>query len=145
MALKGDTKKIAPYGWNGLSSAEGKIIVGEYVTIIQHPSGERKQLALRENQVVDVLDSYLHYQTDTAPGSLGSPVFNDQWEIVALHYFGVPKKDAQGRILARDGKVYTLNMGENQIDWIANEGVRISQILKFLEGLKPAGCSRHTS
>ena len=135
VALKGDVRKIAPYGWNGLSAAEGKIIVGEYVTIIQHPSGERKQVALRENQVVDVLDDYLHYQTDTSPGSSGSPVFNDQWEIVALHHSGVPKKDAQGRILARDGRVYTSSMGENQIDWIANEGVRISKILKHLEGL----------
>lgn len=139
VGLKGDLRKIAPYGWNGLSSAEGKIIVGEYVTIIQHPSGERKQLALRENQVVDVLDKYLHYQTDTSPGSSGSPVFNDQWEIVALHHSGVPKKDAQGRILARDGRVYTSSMGENQIDWISNEGVRISQILKFLEGLSLSG------
>jgi hypothetical protein len=62
-------------------------------------------------------------------------VFNDQWEIVALHHSGVPKKDAQGRILARDGQVYTSSMGENQIDWIANEGVRISQILMHLQGL----------
>ncbi len=139
VALKGDLRKIAPYGWNGLSAAEGKIIVGEYVTIIQHPSGERKQLALRENQVVDVLDNYLHYHTDTSPGSSGSPVFNDQWEIVALHHSGVPKKDAQGRILARDGRVYTSSMGKNQIDWIANEGVRISRILKHLEGLSLSG------
>ena len=139
VALKGDLRKIAPYGWNGLSAAEGKIIVGEYVTIIQHPSGERKQLALRENQVVDVLENYLHYQTDTSPGSSGSPVFNDQWEIVALHHSGVPKKDAQGRILARDGRVYTSSMGENQIDWIANEGVRISKILKYLKGLSLSG------
>jgi endonuclease G, mitochondrial len=135
VALNGDLRKIAHYGWNGLSAAEGKIIVGEYVTIIQHPSGERKQLALRENQVIDVLDNYLHYRTDTSPGSSGSPVFNDQWEIVALHHSGVPKKDAQGRILARDGRVYTPSMGENQIDWIANEGVRISQILRHLQGL----------
>jgi len=139
VALKGDLPKIAPYGWNGLSAAEGKIIVGEYVTIIQHPGGERKQLALRENQVVDVLDNFLHYHTDTSPGSSGSPVFNDQWEIVALHHSGVPKKDAQGRILARDGRVYTSSMGVNQIDWIANEGVRISRILKHLEGLSLSG------
>jgi endonuclease G, mitochondrial len=140
VALKGDLRKIATYGWNGLSAAEGKIIVGEYVSIIQHPNGERKQLALRENQVIDVLDNYLHYRTDTSPGSSGSPVFNDQWEIVALHHSGVPKKDAQGRILARDGRVYTSSMGDNQIDWIANEGVRISQILKHLQGLSlPAG------
>lgn len=139
VALKGDLRQIAPYGWNGLSAAEGKIIVGEYVTIIQHPSGKHKQLALRENQVVDVLDNFLHYRTDTTPGSSGSPVFNDQWEIVALHHSGVPKKDAKGQILARDGQVYTSSMGEDQIDWIANEGVRISRILKYLEGLSLAG------
>jgi endonuclease G, mitochondrial len=135
VALKGDLRKVAPYGWNGLSAAEGKIIVGEYVSIIQHPSGERKQIALRENQLIDVLDNHLQYRTDTAPGSSGSPVFNDQWEIVALHHSGVPKKDAQGRILTRDGRVYTSSMDEKEIHWIANEGVRISQILAHLQGL----------
>jgi len=88
--------------------------VGEYVTIIQHPEGKRKQIALRENQVVDMLDDFAHYRTDTAPGSSGSPVFNDQWEIVALHHSGVPKKDSQGRILARDGSVWDSSMGEDQ-------------------------------
>jgi hypothetical protein len=139
VALKGDLRKIAPYGWNGLSAAEGKIIIGEYVTIIQHPSGERKQLALRENQVIDVLDNFLHYRTDTSPGSSGSPVFNDQWEIVALHHSGVPKKDAQGRVLTKDGRVYTPTMSETLIDWIANEGVRISQILRYVQGLSLSG------
>jgi endonuclease G len=139
VALKGDVGKVASYGWNGLSAAEGKIIVGEYVTIIQHPGGKRKQLALRDNQVVDVLDTYLHYRTDTSPGSSGSPVFNDQWEVVGLHHSGVPKKDAQGRILARDGRVFTSSMGEDEIDWIANEGVRISQILRHVQGLSLSG------
>jgi S1-C subfamily serine protease len=139
VALKGDLRKIAPYGWNGLSAAEGKIIIGEYVSIIQHPSGERKQLALRENQVIDVLDNFLHYRTDTSPGSSGSPVFNDQWEIVALHHSGVPKKDAQGRVLTKDGQVYTPTMSETLIDWIANEGVRISQILRHVQGLSLSG------
>jgi endonuclease G len=135
VALKGDLGRIAPFGCNGLSAAEGKVIVGEYVSIIQHPSGERKQLALRENQVVDVLDNFLHYRTDTSPGSSGSPVFNDQWEIVALHHSGVPKKDAEGRILTRDGRVWNKSISESQIAWVANEGVRISRILKHLEGL----------
>jgi V8-like Glu-specific endopeptidase len=135
VALKGDPGPVSGFGWNGLSGVEGKIVVGEYVTIIQHPSGERKQLALRENQVIDVLPDFLHYKTDTSPGSSGSPVFNDQWEIVALHHSGVPKKDASGRILTRDGKPWISSMGDNQIDWIANEGIRISRILKHLEGL----------
>jgi endonuclease G len=139
VALKGDLRKIAAYGWNGLSAAEGKIIVGEYVTIIQHPSGERKQIALRENQIVDVLDNFLHYKTDTSPGSSGSPVFNDQWEIVALHHSGIPQKDSSGRILTRDGKVWNAGMGEHAVNWIANEGVRISRILKHLQGLTLSG------
>jgi V8-like Glu-specific endopeptidase len=138
VALKAEPREIAAYGWNGLSSAEGTVIAGEYVTIIQHPSGERKQLALRDNQVIDVLDDFLHYRTDTSPGSSGSPVFNDQWEIVALHHSGIPKKDSAGRILTRDGKVWVSSMGDQQIDWIANEGVRISRILKHLEGLSLA-------
>src|SRR5262245_7462058 len=139
VALKGDLRKIAAYGWNGLSAAEGKIIVGEYVTIIQHPSGERKQIALRENQIVDVLDNFLHYKTDTSPGSSGSPVFNDQWEIVALHHSGIPHKDSSGRMLTRDGKVWNAAMGEHAIHWVANEGVRISRILKHLQGLTLSG------
>jgi V8-like Glu-specific endopeptidase len=134
VALKGDLASVGSLGWNGLSAAEGKIIVGEYVTIIQHPSGQRKQLALRENQVIDVLDDFLHYRTDTSPGSSGSPVYNDQWEIVALHHSGVPRKDSSGRILARDGTPWTSAMGDDQIDWLANEGVRISKILKYLDG-----------
>jgi endonuclease G len=139
VALKGDVGPIAKMGFNGLSAEEGKVIVGEYVSIIQHPSGERKQLALRENQIVDVLDDFLHYRTDTSPGSSGSPVFNDQWEVVALHHSGIPRKDASGRILTRDGKVWTAAMGETAVDWVANEGVRISKILKYLQGVSLSG------
>lgn len=139
VALKGDLTKVAPFGWNGLSAEEGKVIAGEYVSIIQHPSGERKQIAIRENRIIDVLDSFLHYHTDTAPGSSGSPVFNDQWEVVALHHSGVPKKDAEGRILTIDGKVWTKGMGDAVIAWVANEGVRISRILKHLATLSLSG------
>lgn len=139
VALKGNLGNIGRFGWNGLSATEGKLIVGEYVTIVQHPSGERKQLALRENQVVDVLDNFVHYRTDTSPGSSGSPVFNDQWEVVALHHSGVPKKDSQGRILAKDGTVWNRGMGADKIQWIANEGIRISKILRHIQGLSLSG------
>jgi V8-like Glu-specific endopeptidase len=110
-----------------------KAIVGEYVNVVQHPNGEPKQLALRENQIVDELEDFLHYQTDTAPGSSGSPVFNDQWEAVALHHSGVPRKDEQGRILTREGTPWTRDMGEHRIDWVANEGARISRIVRHVK------------
>ncbi|MBW4559628.1 MAG: endonuclease [Mojavia pulchra JT2-VF2] len=124
---------LATFGWNRLIEEEGKAILGEYVNIIQHPSGQPKQLALRENQLVDLFDDFLHYQTDTAPGSSGSPVFNDQWEVVGLHHSGVPRKDEQGNILAIDGQVWTPQIGEDRIAWEANEGIRISRIVKYIK------------
>ncbi|MDQ5853525.1 MAG: endonuclease, partial [Chloroflexota bacterium] len=39
----------------------------------------------------------------------------------------------RGRILTRDGTVWTEDMGEHRIDWIANEGVRISRILRHMQ------------
>jgi endonuclease G, mitochondrial len=124
---------ILQFGWNRLIEEQGKAIVGEYVNVVQHPNGEPKQLALRENQIVDELEDFLHYQTDTAPGSSGSPVFNDQWEVVALHHSGVPRKDEQDRILTREGIPWTRDMGEHRIDWVANEGARISRIVRHVK------------
>jgi endonuclease G, mitochondrial len=80
-----------------------------------------------------VLPEFLHYQTDTAPGSSGSPVFNDQWEVVALHHSGVPKRDRLGQILSVNGTIWTNDQGEQNIAWIANEGVRISRIVKHIQ------------
>lgn len=123
---------LADFGWLRLNETQGKVILGELVNIIQHPNGEPKQLALRENQVVDLLEHFVHYITDTAPGSSGSPVFNDQWEVVALHHAGVPQRDDEGRYLAVDGSVWTPDRGEEELAWKANEGVRISRVLQAL-------------
>jgi V8-like Glu-specific endopeptidase len=30
----------------------------------------------------------VHYRTPTEPGSSGSPVFDDQWRLVAIHHKG---------------------------------------------------------
>lgn len=133
------TVELEEIGWSRLIEAEGKVINGEYVTIVQHPNGQPKQIALRENQIIDVLDNFLHYHTDTAPGSSGSPLFNDQWEVVGLHHSGVPKRDPQGRILTHDDTLWTTAMGEGAIHWIANEGVRISRILKYVKGQSLSG------
>ncbi|MFI2630273.1 trypsin-like serine peptidase [Streptomyces collinus] len=123
------------FGWNRLSVQIGKLVLGEKVNIIGHPSGRLKEIALRDNAVLVRLDDFMHYTTDTEPGNSGSPVFNDQWEVVALHHSGVPKKDDQGRVLRKDGRPWQQGDGDDAIDWVANEGVRISSILKHLAGL----------
>ncbi|WP_329224192.1 serine protease [Streptomyces canus] len=123
------------FGWNRLSVQTGKLVIGEPVNVIGHPMGRLKEIAVRDNMLQTRLDDFLHYRTDTEPGNSGSPVFNDQWEVVALHHSGVPRTDDQGRVLRQDGQVWRPGDGDDAIDWVANEGVRISSILKHLAAL----------
>ncbi len=127
------------YGWNRLLEDEGKAIEGNPLNIIQHPRGEPKQLAIRSNNLLDVLDNFAHYETDTEPGSSGSPVFNDLWEVIGLHHSGVPKTDATGNLLAKDGSIWHPGDPPNRLDWVANEGVRISQLVKHLKAQSLTG------
>jgi endonuclease G, mitochondrial len=122
VAVRATPAELARFGFNRLIEAEGKAIIGEFVTIVQHPGGEKKQIALRENKIVDIPEQFLHYSTDTKPGSSGSPVFNDQWEVVALHHASVPAPD------------------HGELGGFMNEGIRISRILRFLrdQALSPA-------
>ncbi|APR83391.1 Hypothetical protein A7982_08740 [Minicystis rosea] len=53
-----------------------------------YSNGGTKQIALSENQVVNVHERYVQYTTDTLRGSSGSPVFDDQWRVVAVHHAG---------------------------------------------------------
>lgn len=134
-----DGRPLTSFGRLPLKETQGKAVIGELVNIIQHPNGEPKQLALRDNQIVDVLDDYLHYSADTAHGSSGAPVFNDQWEVVALHHSGVPRKDLDGNVLAVDGTPWRPSMGEHRVDWKANEGVRISRVLAVIQQFPLSG------
>ena len=78
--------------------------IGEPVTIIQHPSGKDKRIALRANEVVAEQNQHLYYTTDTEPGSSGAPVFNRDWKVVALHHAAkvINGRDANEGILFRN-------------------------------------------
>jgi endonuclease G len=124
------------FGRHSLSAVEDEVLAGECVTIIQHPRGDPKQVALRENEVVKLPDpggNFLHYQTDTHPGSSGSPVFNNAWEVVALHHAGKPATDDHGNYLATDGTAWTPEHGLDALRWEANEGVRVAAIVAFVK------------
>lgn len=116
----------------------GKATPGEYLSIIQHPNGERKQVCVRENKMLKYDDNVVWYQTDTVPGSSGSPVFNNLWQVVALHHSGVPETDDQGNWLTADGGKWDPSMDETQVAWKANEGIRVSRIIGFLQEALPS-------
>lgn len=141
MSAKG--QPISRYPWMKLIPALGKAEKGDPLNIIQHPRGGLKQIALRNNEVIDIptgKPNFLYYTTDTEPGSSGSPCFNDQWELIALHHSGVPRMDGD-KILRKDGLPWNQDKDDPAlIEWIANEGARVSAIVGALNAasLEPA-------
>jgi endonuclease G len=126
-------QSLTDWGWLPLSGEPGKGDPGEYLTIIQHPGGQPKQICVRDNKLLKYVGDFVWYMTDTSAGSSGSPAFNRFWQVLALHHSGIAKKDAQGRMLTKDGRVWDSSMDEALIDWIANEGVRVSAIVSDLK------------
>ena len=102
--------RIYPYTLAGtLPAADGK----QRVYIIGHPRGGVLQISLQDNIFLSCNDQRMHYRTPTAPGSSGSPVFNEDWEIIGIHHAGgnsMPRLD-----------------DPRQLE-IANEGIRIDAI-----------------
>lgn len=87
------------------------------IFIAQHPNGEAMKLTLDTDAFIDLLPNAttpyrVRYRTNTEPGSSGSPCFNQDWELVALHHSGDPTK---------------ISVPE----W--NEGIPISAIVAFLQ------------
>ena len=137
--VSGLGKPLRDYGFRPLIGEEGKIAIGEAVNVVQHPAGRVKQIVIRNNRLVDLPDEpalkpFFHYEADTEPGSSGSPVFNDQWEIVALHHSGVPKTNAKGQLVDAAGKAITGAADTGRIVWVANEGIRVSQLVRHIAG-----------
>jgi V8-like Glu-specific endopeptidase len=129
-----EVRALSEFGWNQLFVEEGKAIEAQYSNIIQHPSAGYKQLALRENRIVDIFGDYMHYTADTLGGSSGAPVFNDRWEVIALHHSGVWATTEAGKPLCVDGvTVWRPEMGEDKLKWLYNEGVRVSSLVKFIQ------------
>jgi hypothetical protein len=66
---------------------------GTPLFIVQHPEGAPLKLALDTNAVIGLNGNgtRVRYRTNTDRGSSGSPVFDQNWNLVALHHSGDPK------------------------------------------------------
>ena len=132
---------LSNFGWLRMNERLGKTDYGQYLSLVEHPGGQTKQIAIRENKLFpfDDTDDFLTYQSDTFRGSSGSPVFNDFWDVVALHHAGKPLKDAAGRYIGHDGNpIVDRKPQEHEIKWVANEGARVSRIVADLLARAPA-------
>lgn len=91
------------------------------LTIIQHPGGDYKKISMQNNFVEYVDAVVVQYTTSTEPGSSGSPVFNDDFDVVAIHHAGGNLREPT---TARR--------------YFRNEGIRMSAILDDLRANAPA-------
>jgi V8-like Glu-specific endopeptidase len=82
--IKGDANKE----FGALDLEPVGVTKNEFVNIIQHPGGQFKQIGMYHNLVTYSDKEIIQYLTDTEPGSSGSPVFNSEWQVVALHHSG---------------------------------------------------------
>lgn len=105
--------------WGALPLATAKPEKNDWINIIQHPAGGPKQIALYDNLIVYVDDNIVQYLTDTLPGSSGSPCFDSEWNVVALHHSGGWLREPKAK-----NRHYR------------NEGIHINRVV---EGLVEAG------
>ena len=91
--------------WGCLPLLPRNIKRGERVNIIQHPAGRPKEISFQNNFVEYVGGNVVQYITSTLNGSSGSPVFNNGWEVVALHHAGgnIPEPTTQQRYFRNEG------------------------------------------
>jgi endonuclease G len=135
-------KSINDYGFHPLIDRQGKIKLGDSVNIIHHPEGSFKRVSFRNNQLIliknkesndeqgsasESFDNFCLYLTDTLQGSSGAPVFNDRWEVVAVHHAGAPIRFKEDGFEVLEEKEVEL------ADLKANEGIRTSRIVRAIE------------
>jgi hypothetical protein len=89
---------------------------GEPVNIIQHPKGRRKEVILSNNRIKEIYRDFILYEADADFSSSGSPVFNQQWQLVGLHHAAVAKESEE-----EESKKFTIE---------GHEGVRTCRIIK---------------
>ena len=108
---KGNDTPSDSWGYLGLRHG-ATVVVGQRVNIIQHPQGRFKEIAFRDNKVMsaDPTQPFIQYLTDTDYGTSGSPVFDDWFNVVALHNQRVPDPIDPRR-------------------WYRNQGFRVEAIL----------------
>ncbi|WP_410790569.1 trypsin-like peptidase domain-containing protein [Kribbella sp. C-35] len=80
------------------------VSVDDRVYIIQHPQGGVKKIGMVHNVVKDVTDDVILYWTDTDDGSSGSPIFDEQWQVVGLHHYWTSVRNGRQTEIRNQGR-----------------------------------------
>jgi Effector-associated domain 1/Trypsin-like peptidase domain len=77
-------------GWIDSAAAAEQFTTESTMFILQHPSGEPLKLAFAPVIGLNTNGTRVRHRVNTEPGSSGSPCFNRDLELVALHHGGDP-------------------------------------------------------
>jgi hypothetical protein len=82
-------------GWLAFPALAPAFVSKMPLMIAQHPDGMPLKLAVDTESVIGVNANHtrVRYATNTEAGSSGSPVFDLDWNLVALHHLGDPAYD----------------------------------------------------
>lgn len=89
--------------------------------IIGHPQGRKLSFSIHDNYLLDHDDRLLHYRSPTEPGNSGSPVLNEEWDLIGLHHRGLRNMP---KLHGKEGT------------YPANEGIWIQAIVQALESVR---------
>ncbi|WP_417398206.1 trypsin-like serine peptidase [Gimesia chilikensis] len=94
---------------------------GTAAIVIQHPNGKRKKISLGDNEIKEIVagGAKLQYLTDTMPGSSGSPIFDEAFNLIGLHHASTLTPD--------------------KLRYFRNEGIHINAIIANLPDEVPTG------
>lgn len=109
-----------PYVFEDLTLSKRIPKTGEFISIIQHPQGGPKKIVTQGSQITNKYEFRVQYTSDTMRGSSGSPVFDRNWNIIAIHHKG--------------GDLEIDNLGRKKF---INQGVMINDIYLKLKGRLP--------
>jgi V8-like Glu-specific endopeptidase len=106
------------------------------VAIIQHPGGFLKKISMQNNLVAHANERIVQYYTSTQAGSSGSPVFDDDFTVVAIHHSAVQDAfwDDVDRIRRSDSQRRPKRVED--IQW-RNQGTSMVALLRDLKTRAP--------
>lgn len=93
------------------SISDSQLLPNGPVNIIQHPGGGYKQYAIQDNMLIEITPNKLiRYKTDTVKGSSGSPLFDNEWNLIGIHHAytkppikinGIPIESNEGILISK--------------------------------------------
>lgn len=121
------TLKDAPKFGNPLILKSKQMRRDDRVAIIQHPGGHLKKISMQNNFVAYADNKVVQYTTSTLPGSSGSPVFDDEFKVVAIHHSGGDLTEPS------TGRRYLRNAGTSMIAVLNDLQANAPEIYAYLQ------------